>query len=74
EFAIAYEEGKLIGVLTGTGGITDVLPELVDSLDKNTGSEVVYDADSHQLIARLLDRFQSPGYACACKHDAAAAG
>jgi hypothetical protein len=28
EFAIAYEEGKLIGVLTGTGGITAALPVL----------------------------------------------
>lgn len=43
EFAIAYEEGKPIGVLTGTGGITDVLPQIVDSLGKKTGSEVIYD-------------------------------
>lgn len=67
EFAIAYEEGKLIGVLTGTGGITDVLPQLVDSLTKITGSEVIYDADPHQLIARLLQRFQSADYSCVCK-------
>lgn len=67
EFAIAYEEGKLIGVLTGTGGITEVLPELVNTLAKKTGSEVIYDADPQQLVARLLQRFQSPDYECACK-------
>lgn len=67
EFAIAYEEGKLIGVLSGTGGITDVLPKIVDSLNKKTGSEVLYDSDPHQLIARLLNRFQSPDYECSCK-------
>jgi uncharacterized protein (TIGR00725 family) len=67
EFAIAYEEGKLIGVLTGTGGITKVLPELVDTLAKRTGSEVIFDADPQQLVARLLQRFQSPDYECACK-------
>lgn len=67
EFAIAYEEGKLIGVLSGTGGITDVLPQLVDSLSKKTGSEVIYDSDPHHLVTRLLRRFQSPDYECTCK-------
>ena len=67
EFAIAYEEGKLIGVLTGTGGITDALPQLVGSLGKKTGSEVMYDSIPQQLIARLLLRFQSPDYECTCK-------
>jgi len=67
EFAIAFEEGKLIGVLTGTGGITNVLPQLVETLNKKTGSEVIYEADPHQLIARLLQRFQSPDYECSCK-------
>lgn len=74
EFAIAYEEGKLIGVLTGTGGITNVLPQLVDSLDKKTGSEVMYDSDPQQLIARLLQRFQSPEYECACKPESCGCG
>jgi uncharacterized protein (TIGR00725 family) len=67
EFAIAYEEGKLIGVLTGTGGITSVLPKLVDTLAKKTGSEVLYDPDPQNLVMRLLHRFQSPDYECACK-------
>jgi hypothetical protein len=67
EFAIAYEEGKLIGVLRGTGGITTVLPDLVNTLAKKTGSEVIYDADPQSLVKRLLERFQSPDYECACK-------
>lgn len=57
EFAIAYEEGKLIGVLTGTGGITPALPALEASLrQKATGSEVIYDADPETLVDRLLER------------------
>jgi uncharacterized protein (TIGR00725 family) len=74
EFAIAYEEGKLIGVLSGTGGITDVLPQLVDSLGKKTGSEVIYDSNPKQLITRLLQRFQSPDYECACKPESCCCG
>jgi uncharacterized protein (TIGR00725 family) len=69
EFAIAYEEGKLIGVLTGTGGITRVLQDVVGSLGKPTGSEVIYDADPHTLVARLLERFLAADYNCACKPD-----
>ncbi len=66
EFAIAYEEGKLIGVLTGTGGITEALSSVEASLRKDTGAEVVYEGDPARLIDRLLVRYQSPGYVCPC--------
>jgi uncharacterized protein (TIGR00725 family) len=66
EFAIAYEEGKLIGVLTGTGGITEALASVEASLRKSTGAEVLYDAEPTQLIARLLARYEAPGYVCPC--------
>jgi len=60
EFAIAYEHGKLIGVLTGTGGITSSLPVLETGLaGKKTGAEVIYDDDPLRLTARLLSRYRS---------------
>ena len=74
EFAIAYEEGKLIGVLTGTGGITEALSSVEASLRKDTGAEVIYDADPVRLIDRLLARYQSPGYVCPCWPSGAEAG
>ena len=67
EFAIAYEEGKLIGVLTGTGGITDALRDVEASLRKETGAEVMYDAEPARLVDRLLARYQSPDYVCPCR-------
>lgn len=67
EFAIAYEEGKLIGVLSGSGGIVDILPELTDALAKKTGSEVMFDADPSLLVTRLLSRFRDESYHCDCK-------
>lgn len=70
EFAIAYEEGKLIGVLEGTGGITAALPALEASLNKPTGSEVLYDSDPSALVRRLLQRYTSGDYVCPC-HPAA---
>jgi hypothetical protein len=57
EFAIAYDEGKLIGVLQGTGGIADIVPELVQAIDKQTGSAIVYDKDPERLIDRTVDRY-----------------
>ena len=66
EFAIAYEEGKLIGVLTGTGGVTTALPAMVTALNKATGAEVVYDSNPEQLIEKLLERYLSQEYVCPC--------
>jgi uncharacterized protein (TIGR00725 family) len=68
EFAIAYEAGKLIGVLKGTGGITTAIPDLEASLAaKGTGAEVMYDDDPSRLVNRLLERYQSGDYACPCQ-------
>lgn len=66
EFAIAYEESKLIGVLTGTGGITEPLRSIEGTLHKETGAEVIYESDPAQLIDRLLARYGSPDYICPC--------
>ena len=55
EFAIAYDEGRIIGVLTGSGGIADMVDDLIVSIGKETGAVVVYDDDPERLVARLLD-------------------
>ncbi len=57
EFAIAFEEGKLIGVLTGTGGITDAIPTVETHLNKATGAEVVYEDDPTHLVQQILERY-----------------
>ncbi|MBX7059068.1 MAG: hypothetical protein K1X75_13460 [Leptospirales bacterium] len=62
EFAIAFEEGKLIGVLPDSGGIADILPEIEQRLMKDTGAQVVYDADPAMLVERVLQRYLANGY------------
>jgi len=55
EFAIAYDEGRLIGVLTDTGGIADAIADLVSLRDqKPTGADVLYDDDPVRPIDRLV--------------------
>lgn len=63
EFAIAYEEGRLIGVLTGTGGIADAIAELVPRFgSKPTGAAVLYDNDPVRLVDRLLEYYRTKHY------------
>ena len=55
EFAIAYDEGRLIGVLTGTGGITTMIEQIVRVSGKKTGACVIYDDDPVKLIERVMN-------------------
>ena len=59
ELAIAYDEGKLIGVLTGTGGISDMVRDILAACAKDTGSQVVYDAAPTRLVKKLLRVYRS---------------
>lgn len=59
EFAIAYDEGRLIGVLTGTGGIADMVSELVSRISKPTGAHVIYDADPDALVGALIGYYRT---------------
>jgi uncharacterized protein (TIGR00725 family) len=53
EFAIAYDEGKVIGVLEGSGGITQYLDEIVAMVRKETGARICYDSDPDKLLDKL---------------------
>ncbi len=53
EFAIAYDEGKVIGVLENTGGITQHLEKIIEMVDKRTDSVVCYDPDPERLLDQL---------------------
>jgi uncharacterized protein (TIGR00725 family) len=69
ELAIAYDEGKLIGVLTGTGGISDLVPEILAACSKDTGAQVVYDGAPRRLIKKLLHVYRTSHFrrpSCFC--------
>jgi hypothetical protein len=58
EFSIAYDEGKLIGVLEGTGGITSEIKTIVSIIRKKTGAKVIYDADPQNLVRKLIEYYR----------------
>ena len=62
EFAIAYDEGRLIGVLTETGGVADVIDDIVAHVEKDTGAVVLYDSDPARLVSRLVTSYCTRHY------------
>ncbi|HVS81473.1 MAG TPA: hypothetical protein VHE60_07045 [Pyrinomonadaceae bacterium] len=54
EFTIAYDEGKVIGCLTGTGGVADEVARLLEVFKKETRARVFYDADPERLLDGCL--------------------
>jgi uncharacterized protein (TIGR00725 family) len=77
ELAISYDEGKLIGVLTGTGGISDMVQEILAACAKETGARVLYDSDPDRLVASLLTTYRTEHHrrpSCFCSDRAGRAG
>lgn len=58
EFAIAYDEGWPVGVLTGTGGVADHSDDFLEIIRKPTGSHIVYDDDPRRLIEWCVAHYQ----------------
>jgi uncharacterized protein (TIGR00725 family) len=58
EFAIAYDEGKVIGILESTGGITQHLRSIVAMVKKDTGATICYDSDPERLLEKLEDVYK----------------
>jgi uncharacterized protein (TIGR00725 family) len=54
EFTIAYDEGKVIGCLSDSGGVADEVERLVRSFQKPTKSRIFYDDDPEKLIDDCL--------------------
>jgi len=59
ELAIAYDEGKLIGILQGSGGISEIAADILAACKKETGARVIYDTDPHRLVANLLNVYRT---------------
>jgi uncharacterized protein (TIGR00725 family) len=57
EFCIAYDEGKLMGVLTHSGGISDQFTTIAKMVRKETGSLIITDDDPEKLVDRCLQAY-----------------
>jgi uncharacterized protein (TIGR00725 family) len=59
EFTIAYDEGKIVGVLEGSGGVADHIQGIIDHCRKATPGIVLFDGDPESLLRRCLGAFES---------------
>lgn len=62
EFSIAYDEGNLIGVLLGTGGISSEIKHIVKIVKKKTGAKVLYESDPRTLVEKLVKYYLKVQY------------
>ncbi|HEX8560152.1 MAG TPA: hypothetical protein VF668_18795 [Pyrinomonadaceae bacterium] len=58
ELTAAYDEGRVVGCLTGTGGVADEAERLLRALPKKTGAVVVFDPDPGRLLDRCLEALE----------------
>jgi uncharacterized protein (TIGR00725 family) len=54
EFAVAFEEKTPIGIVTGSGGVTDIIREVLKAA-KRSRNTVLYDNDPARLVDRLVE-------------------
>lgn len=59
ELTIAHDEGKVIGCLTGTGGVADNVDYLLQKFSKDTGARVFQHSDPDQLLNACLEGFKT---------------
>jgi uncharacterized protein (TIGR00725 family) len=59
EFCIAYDEGKLIGILRNSGGISNEFEGIARLVHKNTGSIIIADDSPEALVDRCLEKYRS---------------
>jgi len=54
ELTIAFDEHKAIGILSGSGGVSDIFHDLAARTGKR-GSRVVEDEDPRALVSKVMD-------------------
>lgn len=54
EFTVAYDEGKVVGVLTGSGGVSNHIEEILAICDREINEKIVFDSDPRTLLEKVL--------------------
>lgn len=58
EFTNLYDMGKVIGILTGTGGVADVLPDLSKQINKLSKAAVFFNASASTLVNQVISEIR----------------
>ncbi len=52
EFTVAFDQGKIIGVLEGSGGFSDMIRKIAP-LGRDVGAKIIYSHDPKVLVDRI---------------------
>lgn len=59
EFTNLYDLGKIIGVLTGTGGIADELPTLCKKINKKSKAKIVFSSSPVEVVEKIIKELKT---------------
>jgi uncharacterized protein (TIGR00725 family) len=68
EFTIAYDSDKIIGILTGTGGISAHIKGIITACEKKSKSKIIYEKEPKRMVERLLKYIEKEHKARHLKH------
>lgn len=57
EFTVAFEEDEIVGVLEGSGGIADLIRQILTVAQKGQ-RKVIFDSDPVKLVAKVIARIK----------------
>ncbi len=58
ELTIAYDEGKVVGVVAGSGGVADHVEEILSYCKRERHARVFYGSDPEKLLDECLGEFK----------------
>ena len=59
EFIVAYDEGKPVGVLTGSGGISTHIPEILSFANRKVTDQIIFESDPEIMVQKLLEQIKN---------------
>ncbi len=59
EFCIANYEGKVIGVLEGSGGVSDKIRDIMKVCPTDHGAVIAYDTNPKDLVVKVIEKLRS---------------
>lgn len=59
EFTVAYDEGKVIGVLRGSGGVSNHIKEILNICDRQLEDYIVFDKDPKRLVEKVINKLNN---------------
>lgn len=54
ELTTALESKKVIGILLGSGGLADFVPELVNKIEVANAKDIIYETDPNRLVKKVI--------------------